>query len=293
MVNPENMVSATLHASKPRHLPLGKLMDGCFQTVLHLLPRHMSRHIKSQILIFKTIIDKIVGRNARIEQTPHLVDHPLVKSGAQPAGYAFSPLLTSYSHTDNPSIDIGARHRSHCGIRMIFIICLYLYSTYGTSRGVHVGDVVKRLHRGQDFCQFAESLTPQKLPQFRIFRHLRKFKSINKRFDIESGASTHDRTPPAAAYVIYCGAGVAQIAKQIVFRPGGAYVEHMHRHFTVFTKILACAEIHAAINLTRIGADNLTADSTGKLNGATSLTARRRANQIYGIQSVQSSLELK
>ena len=52
-------------------------------------------------------------------------------------------------------------------------------------------------------------------------------------------------------------------------------------HLAIFAEILACANRHSAVDLTRVGRDDLAAERTGYLHGATGLAACRGPDDGY------------
>lgn len=68
---------------------------------------------------------------------------------------------------------------------------------------------------------------------------------------------------------------------QIVLVARIADVNQMIGHITVFLKILTRAEVHHAVDLSRVGRDNLSVEGAGCFDGTTGLAACRRSDYRY------------
>jgi len=76
-----NGEASTLHATEPRHLPFGKLMDGNLQARKHLVVGGLANDIFRQVFIFQAVIDKVVGRYSLGQQPFDLINHTLFQTG--------------------------------------------------------------------------------------------------------------------------------------------------------------------------------------------------------------------
>ena len=94
-----NRKSSALHATKPRHLPLSKLMDGNLQPLEHLAECRLADDVLRHIFIFQTVVDKVFSRNATIEQCTNLINHAFVEALAKTTANLFTPCLTADAYT--------------------------------------------------------------------------------------------------------------------------------------------------------------------------------------------------
>ena len=79
--------AAPLHAAEPRHLPLGKLMDGYLKTADHLVVGDFAYDVAGEELVFQAVVDEVLGLDAAVEQAAHLVKHTCVKAGVKAPRY--------------------------------------------------------------------------------------------------------------------------------------------------------------------------------------------------------------
>ena len=93
-VNPVDGEASALHAAEPRHLALGKLVDGNLQALEHLVVGETAHEVLGDELLLQAVIDEVVGRDALSEQSPDLLYHALVQTGLQAAGDLLATGLT-------------------------------------------------------------------------------------------------------------------------------------------------------------------------------------------------------
>ena len=111
----------SLHATEPRHLPLGKLVDGYFKAIEHLVVSQLSRQV------------------FRHELGLHFFHHTCLQTGLQTAG----DLLTAQFPVDIDA-DNQRLHRRQLppGHRMLQIVCLNLYRPDGPLTRIHIRRIV-------------------------------------------------------------------------------------------------------------------------------------------------------
>ena len=96
-----NRKAPSLHASEPRHLPFGKLVDGNLQAAEHLVVGGLPGDVFGDELILQSVVDEILGGDALGQQTAHLVNHAFLEAGLQTAGNLRPALLAVDIDTDN------------------------------------------------------------------------------------------------------------------------------------------------------------------------------------------------
>ena len=78
-----NLTATTFHATKPRHLPFGKLMDGYFELAEHLLIAELAYDVERHIFILESVINQVLSLDALVEQSTNLIHHALVEPPPQ------------------------------------------------------------------------------------------------------------------------------------------------------------------------------------------------------------------
>ena len=71
--------ATTFHSPEPCHLPLGKLVNGNFKLAEHLVVTQFSYDILGDILMLQTLIYKVFGWYATVNQSAYLIHHTLLK----------------------------------------------------------------------------------------------------------------------------------------------------------------------------------------------------------------------
>ena len=93
---PFDVEAATLHAPEPCHLSFGKLMYGDFELLLHVGTGQLSGDTEGKILVFKTVINEVVGAYAGVEQALCFVEHSFVEACLQSTADARAPFVAVY-----------------------------------------------------------------------------------------------------------------------------------------------------------------------------------------------------
>ena len=142
IIYPMYLGSASFHTPEPCHLSLGKLMDGNLELVEHLLIRELADDMERKVLVLQSVVDEIVGLQASVKQSSHLVDHASFKTFIESLGNTFAPHITVDVDADNQTL-----HRRITSelLGMSAVVVAYLYLAYGTFGCVGVGGVVERL----------------------------------------------------------------------------------------------------------------------------------------------------
>lgn len=96
-----NLRAPPLHAAKPGHLPLGKLMNGDFQLTEHLVVGQLADDILRDVLVFQPIINKVIRLHATVKQAPYLLHHAIVETLPQSGRDLPSSLFPVDVHTDD------------------------------------------------------------------------------------------------------------------------------------------------------------------------------------------------
>ena len=60
--------AVAFHPAEPGHLALGKLVDGVSQGNDHIVVTELPQHILCNKLIFKAVVDEVIGRNSAVQQ---------------------------------------------------------------------------------------------------------------------------------------------------------------------------------------------------------------------------------
>ena len=79
-VDPVDDGTTALHAAEPRHLALGKLVDGNLQLTHHLVVTEFSDDVLCDVFILQAIVGEVFGLDAAVKQTAHLLHHAMVET---------------------------------------------------------------------------------------------------------------------------------------------------------------------------------------------------------------------
>ena len=81
---------AAFHAAEVGHLTFGKLVYGNLQLAYHFVVCEFTDDMHGEVFIFQSVINQILGCNARCEYATHFVDHALLLALVQAAGDALA-----------------------------------------------------------------------------------------------------------------------------------------------------------------------------------------------------------
>ena len=252
-----------LHAPEPRHLPLGKLVDGYLKPLEHLGVGGLSSHILRDKLILQAIVHQVFCRYALIEQSAHLVYHPFLQTGLQPPGDFLAPQLSVDADADDDTL-----HRRQLATRrrMLQVVGLYLDGTDGPLAGVHIGLIMHHRTRAslqffKHLRQFCQRLALKAVAQLLVLGHRREMIALEHGLDVESRAAAENGHRSPTPYVLIGREEVLLILKEVVLRARLPDVDEVIRNGYWFTvigycivcQVLASADIHPAIHLPGIG----------------------------------------
>ena len=161
--------AAPLHAAEPRHLPLGKLMDGYLKTADHLVVGDFAYDVAGEELVFQAVVDEVLGLDAAVEQAAHLVKHTCVKAGMQALGYALSAQLAGDGYAEGNVGDVRERAQ---GCRVVGAVGLNFYCAYCALGRVDVGGVVEWLVGCKYVGQLGQALSLKRVAQLLVCRHV-------------------------------------------------------------------------------------------------------------------------
>ncbi len=174
-----------------------------------------------------------------------------------------------------------------CRFGMLEVIGLDFDGAYGASHGVHIGGVVHGFHRGQTLGQLGEREAAKTVAQRLIDRHFGQSQAAEYRLEVHTRAAAQYGIAAAAPDVGVGCVVVLQIAVEIVFFARIGDVYQVIGRITVFVKVFARADVHIAVHLTRIGADNLGIEVPRKRHGTPRLAARRRTGNTEIMWNVE------
>lgn len=134
-----------------------------------------------------------------------------------------------------------------------------------------------RKHRRQIF----KRVCLQPLPQRLVFRHLRQAHTFQIRLHIKTRSATHNGLIAPLAYFCNRLVAVAQILIEVVFISGRTDVNQMIRNRAILFQIFPCSDIHASVQLARVGAYNLAAYPLCQSHGLMGFSRRCRSYNRY------------
>ena len=269
---------SALHASEPGHLAFGKLVDGYLQPLEHLVVGGLSCDILRHELVLQSVVRQVFDGNAFVEQSSHLLHHTVLQTVFQPSGNLLATVLAVDVDADNQAVH-GRQFALGRGVFQV--VGFYLDGTDGALTGVHIRRVVhvrarsglQLLQHGRQFCQ---RVPLQACPDLWVLGDGRQLVTFQHGLDVQSCASTENGRHTSAADVLIGVEEVLLILEQVVLRSWLADVDEVVGDFLsgqscevreqrfdfVVLQVLARADVHAAIHLTRIGRDNLGSHST-------------------------------
>ena len=267
--------AAALHASEPGHLALGELVDSGLKLGEHLVVGQLPYYVKGDEFVFQTIVNKVFWFYPTLNESAHLVNHAGIEASLQSLGDATATTLTV--DTDAYYNDIGERMRLGLRLKLRIVVVIHgnLDGSYGSFAGVDIAVVAQRLVALQYLGEFIEAFGAQLLTQFTILGHWRQLYAFHHALDIHPRAATQDYGLAAAGDVIVAHLIIAQELIEIVFVASLADINHVVRHVTVLVEVLASAEVHATVELARVGADDFAAYRLGKRHRLASLSRCR------------------
>ena len=145
------MYAATFHSPEPGHLTLCELVYGHLQFLKQILIFQLPCHIQGNIFIFKSVIDKVIGRYPSLKEAFDLINHTLVYALLKAAAYELTPHVAAYVNTYVQAPEF--RERPHLD-RSVTVALLNLDGTDGTLAGVDIGSVMQRLVSLEYLSQF-------------------------------------------------------------------------------------------------------------------------------------------
>ena len=134
-----------------------------------------------------------------------------------------------------------------------------------------------RKHRRQIF----KRVCLQPLPQRLVLRHLRQAHTFQIRLHIKTRSATHNGLIAPLAYFCNRLVAVAQILIEVVFISGRTDVNQMIRNRAILFQIFPCSDIHASVQLARVGAYNLAAYPLCQSHGLMGFSRRCRSYNRY------------
>ena len=249
---PIYLEAAAFHAAEPRHLPLGKLMDGYLQLAQHILTRELTQTAKGQVFVFQSIIHEVFGRHMP-EQTFHLLQHPLLHAVVKPLGN----LLPAQIAVDIDAYRKATQRGEFPFVYLVFtIVLLYLDGSDGALGCIYISGIVQRLVCAEQFSEFLQRTSLKFLAQLRVLGYRHHLVTLEDGLDVEARSTTQDgKLTPAADVVI----GIPEILlelEEVVFVARIGYVYQMirdaHPLYLIVGKVLSRADVHPPIHLAAV-----------------------------------------
>ena len=120
------------------------------------------------------------------------------------------------------------------------------------------------------------------LAQGRILRHVAEVVAAHDALQVESRAAAHHHLTAAGADVVVGREEVLLIAIEVVLHAWFGNVDEVKRHLRpigqhIIGQVFARAQIHAAVHLPRVGADDFSPETLRQGDGKTRFSTSRRA----------------
>ena len=265
-------------------------MNGRFELHNHLVVGQLADEVKGHELIFQPIVNQIVGSDALVEQTLHLIEHAV----GEPLAQARTDARPSRVAIDRQTDVERLHHRKITASG--FALEVVRFDFYGSDCSltrIHVGGVVQHrtrtgFQRRQFGRQFRQRPSLERGTERRILRNVADVVIAHHTLHVQARAATHHRALSATADVLKGIEEIVLIAIEVVFRPGFDNVDQMVGHPSprdaIIVEVLARAEIHAPIHLTRICADDLRIDAIGQSHDKRSFAAGRGSHHRHEVE---------
>ena len=148
---------------------------------------------------------------------------------------------------------------------MLLVVGLDLDGTDGTLTGVHIRRVVHvravlLLQLLKHHRQLGQRLAFQLASQLRILGHGREVIAFEHRLDVEPCPSAEDGHCSPLPDLLIGVEEVLLILEEVVLCARLADVDEMIGHALIVSQVLACADVHPAVHLSRVGRDDFSAN---------------------------------
>ena len=230
-VNPVNGKTSALHAAEPRHLALGKLMDGYLEALEHLVVGETACDVFGDEFVFETVVDEVVGRDSLGEKAADFVYHAFVEAGFQTSRNLRTTLVAVDINANNQRRD-GRQFTTWHG--MLKVIRLNLNGADGALAGVDIGLVVHvgtilGFQRYEHLGEFVQRTALEAGAELRILRNGREVIALEHSLDVKARAATENGHGSPTLYSLVGVEEVLLILEEVVLRARLADVDEVVR----------------------------------------------------------------
>lgn len=262
------------HFTEPGHLAFRKLVDGHIQSFEHRFVVQLILEVLGKELVFQAVANQLIGIDAAVYQLLNFLNHPVVEALLKALGDAGTDKVALALETENDG-GYGLAGSHQLGVFLIVDFNFDGADKAGAFAGV--GVVVQGLEGSQHLGEFFIGLLFQLLSQGGVVRYGEEFVALEQGFDVHT-ASAAENDVFASVFNILDGlVGQLLVLEDIVFDAWFHDVDQMVGNVgaveTVVVQILAGADVHTAIDLSRVGADDFSVDAEGEGGGETGFSS--------------------
>ena len=267
-VDPADLHSVALHAAEPSHLALGKAAYVGEEVAEELFLGALAQEVARDVSVFEAVAHQTLGADATVEQALHFGGHALFHACTQAALNAVDHLLARQHKAED---EVAHGGQVGVGFGVAAGEFLYLEGADEAVAGLGVGVVVELDERGQAGGELLVAVGLERASEVGVDGGVGELVGADDGVDIEACAAAEDGLAAAPEDALVGGYEVVEEAVGVVFLAGVADVDEVVGDVdavdVVVGQVFACAYVHAAEDLARVGADHLALQAVGHLGG--------------------------
>lgn len=228
----------------------------------------LAQEVARDVAVFESVAHQALGADAAVEQTLYFGGHALFHTCAEAALDAVDHLLAGQEDSEDE-----VAHRGQVGVGFGVAVGEFL-DFEGADEAVAclgVGVVVELDERGQAGGELLVGVGLERAAEVGVDGGVGELVGADDGVDIEAGAAAEDGLAAAPEGALVGGYEVVEEAVGVVFLAGVADVDEVVGDVdtvdVVVGEVLACAYVHAAEDLARVGTDDFALQAEGHLGG--------------------------
>ena len=268
-VEPVDGDAVAFHAAEPGHLALGEAADVGVEVVEHLLVGVVGfGEVAGEVLVFEAVLQETFLGDAVVEEALDLVDHAVVEALLEADADAVDDELTVATEAEDEVLHVGETGE---GVGVFEAEFLDFEGTDEAVAGLSIGVVVELDEGGETCCELVVGEGLEGAAVFGVDGGVGEAVAADDGFDVHAGAAAEDRLVAAGEDVVVDADEVVLEVVDVVFVAGIADVDEVAWDAAggevVFGEVFAGADVHAAEDLTGVGADDFAADAVSEGDG--------------------------
>ena len=251
-----------------------------------VLRRCLAPHGGDGLLVADGLHGRAVGRYAGGQQRAHLVEQALAHHGVHAPVDAVVEILPVGEIERDLRRVVPRRHGAGLGVVLRDGLAREDVNLHGAHDALLVRGVEPGRPLGVDLAQLAEQALAadlvialaQLLPQRGVGCAVGERAPGDERVDVQPRTADDDRQFSPRENIVHAGGRLRRIARDGVIFRGVGDVDHMVRHaLHLFRRWLGRADVHAAVDLHRVGRDDLAAQALRERHAERGLARGGRA----------------